>query len=243
MKNQKNILIVQCGKTYSELYDHHGDFDDWLIAGMGVDPLSCTSIRVYEGEKLPDHHTIAGAILSGSHAMVTERADWIEYVADWVRAAVSAKIPLLGVCFGHQLLASALGGRVGYNPNGLEFGTVAIERKNFEEKDALFDELPSTFEAHVSHAQSVLELPPRAICLASSALDSHQAFRFGEITWGVQFHPEYTSIVTREYIRQSEKHLRKQGEDVELMLQQVRETPDSVKILHNFFAIVQGASS
>lgn len=58
--------------------------------------------------------------------MVTERADWSERTAGWIRNAMDAELPLFGVCYGHQLMAHALGGRVDYLPGGREIGTLPI---------------------------------------------------------------------------------------------------------------------
>ena len=70
------------------------------------------------GDALPRREGFAGVIVTGSAAMVTERADWSERSADWLREAAHDGMPLFGICYGHQLLAHALGGEVGYNPAG-----------------------------------------------------------------------------------------------------------------------------
>lgn len=69
---------------------------------------------------------LSAALLSGSWAMVTDRADWSERTAAWVRGAVADGLPLLGVCYGHQLMSYALGGNVGDNPAGWERGLIAV---------------------------------------------------------------------------------------------------------------------
>src|SRR5690606_2484463 len=119
-----------------------------------------------------------GAVLTGSGAMVTDRLDWSEATAEWLRGAVAAGLPLLGICYGHQLLADALGGRVADHPDGREVGTIEVERLAAADGDALFDAAPARFRAHATHEQSVLELPPGAVALASSAHDANQAVRF-----------------------------------------------------------------
>ncbi|KAA3659255.1 MAG: glutamine amidotransferase [Calditrichaeota bacterium] len=243
MKNYNKILIIKCGTTYSELYPQHGDFDDWLMAGTGLSEEEVTVVAVYQNEILPDAGECAAAILSGSHAMVTDKTTWMENLAEWIRGAVVKNRPLLGVCFGHQMLGYALGGKVGFNPNGLEFGTREIRLAGTTSGDRMFAGFPATFKAHLSHAQALVDLPPGSVRLASSTLDPNQAFRFGETTWGVQFHPEYTPPITTEYIRQVESHLRRRGVDVEALKAQVEPTPESNRILQRFAHIVKDRSS
>lgn len=124
--------------------------------------------------------------------MVSERLPWSEAAAAWLRDAVALGLPILGVCYGHQLLAHALGGRVDYHASGREIGTVAIERLPAAADDALLAAAPARFVAHASHQQSVLELPAGAVVLARSAHDPHHAVRYAPRAWGLQFHPEFS---------------------------------------------------
>src|SRR5690606_19105267 len=99
-----------------------------------------------------------------------------------------------------QLLAHALGGAVDYNPRGREMGTVEVALAGHAATDPLFEGLPETLAAHATHLQTVLAPPPGATVLARSALDDCQAFRWGEATWGLQFHPEFSTGMMRGYI-------------------------------------------
>src|SRR3546814_6485680 len=93
--------------------------------------------------------------------------------------------------YGHQLLAHALGGEVGDNPNGRKMGTVAVDLLPAAADDPLFTGLPDRFLAQATHQQSVLRAPEGATVLARSDHDDCHAFRWGEAAWGVQFHPEF----------------------------------------------------
>src|SRR5690606_38861481 len=108
---------------------------------------------------------------------------------------------VLGVCYGHQLLAHALGGRVDDHPAGREVGTVELELDAAGEGDALFGATPAKFRAHATHRQSVLELPPGATVLARSAHDPHHAVRYAPTAWGLQFHPEFSVGIMRGYLQ------------------------------------------
>lgn len=100
------------------------------------------------------------------------------------------KIPILGICFGHQLIAEALGARVKYAPDQAEVGVTQIKLTKDGEKDPFFTNSPKVFNVIEGHKDAVLTLPQNAIHLAFSKKCKIQAFRFGKMIYGVQFHPE-----------------------------------------------------
>ncbi len=230
----KPILIVKAGGTYPDMAARHGDFEDWFIARMDRSEADIQTVSPFSGESLPPPTTLAGIIITGSHAMVTEKHSWSEKTALWVNRAVEADIPLLGVCYGHQLLAHAMGGVVDDNPYGKAFGTVTIRLNKHGGQDPLFDGIQQTFAAHVCHSQSVRQLPAGATLLASSEMDPHHAFVIGTRAWGIQFHPEFNGQILRLYIQRFADDLRAQGIDVDRLLADVRETPQSEALLHRF---------
>jgi GMP synthase (glutamine-hydrolysing) len=196
------FLIVQTGTTFPELRARRGDFPDWFRNGMGLHRSQVDVVRADAGERLPAAlGTHAGVIVTGSPAMVSERLAWSEDTAGWLRSIVGRGVPVLGVCYGHQLLAHALGGRVDYHPAGREIGTVRIERLPAATDDALLASSPDVFQAHSSHQQSVLELPREAVVLARSSHDPHHAVRYAPNVWGLQFHPEFSVAIMRDYLR------------------------------------------
>ena len=197
----RKFLIVQTGSTLPAVRTRHGDFPGWFRRGLGLSRDGVDVVLAHAGDALPDPRPYAAAIVTGSPAMVSERLAWSEATADWLRTAVAAGLPILGVCYGHQLLAHALGGRVDYHANGREIGTVSIERLPCARDDALFGTAPARFDAHASHRQSVLDLPRGAVVLASSAHDPNHAVRYAPRVWGLQFHPEFSVEIMRGYLR------------------------------------------
>jgi GMP synthase (glutamine-hydrolysing) len=233
------LLIVQTGTAIPAVRRQLGDFAQWFRRGLGLSVRQTRVARVDRGAQLPQPRSVSGVVVTGSGAMVTDRLEWSETMARWLRRAVDADIPVLGVCYGHQLLAHALGGRVGYNPHGREMGTVEIARTRAASEDALFDSAPLTFDAQATHLQTVLEPPRDATVLARSLLDGCQAIRFAPRAWGLQFHPEFGAREMRAYIRARDGALADEDFDVPAMLRQVRATPQAKSILRRFAGVVR----
>jgi GMP synthase (glutamine-hydrolysing) len=95
-------------------------------------------------------------------------------------------------------------------------------------------DLPSCFYGHVTHSQTVLELPPDAVKLAGNDFEPHHAFRVGICAWGVQFHPEYDSEVMLSYIDEQTESLQQRDYDVDGLRAAVRETPEANGLLKKF---------
>ncbi|MEC5205199.1 GMP synthase (glutamine-hydrolyzing) [Vogesella perlucida] len=236
-------LIIKTGEPGSPVRDHRGRFEDWIVREMGETPGSWQVIWVAAGETLPPVERVAGAVITGSLAMVSDRLPWSEATAAWLRQAHAAQLPLLGICYGHQLLAHALGGEVGYHPQGPEVGSVHIRRHEHAAADPLLGELPPRFAANAFHWQTVLKLPPGAIPLASNDWEPHHAFRLGN-SWGLQFHPEFDAEATRQLIHVAAPALERDGLQPQQLAAGVCPTPEAAALLRRFAALlVQPASA
>jgi GMP synthase (glutamine-hydrolysing) len=227
------FLILETGSPLLPLR-RHGSFAHWIRVAAGLAARETVTCRVADGEALPDADGWSGVMITGSGAMVTERLEWSEASAAWLRTAADLGLPLFGICYGHQLLAHAFGGTVADNPAGREMGTAAIELHAPAQQDPLFRGLPPRIQAQTTHLQTVLQPPPGALVLARSERDGCHAFRLGERTWGVQFHPEFSSRMMRGYIHGRADALRHEGTDPHTLHRAVRPTPLARRVLTRF---------
>ena len=235
----KYLYILKTGTTFPETRARLGDFDDWIAAGLGRHPLSVRTVDVHNGAPLPPLGSARGFVITGSHAMVTDEAPWSVALERYVRRAVSRNVPLLGICYGHQLIAKALGGRSGYNPRGKEIGSVAVATTHHGRRDPILRGLPRRFSAHVTHAQSAIKLPRRARILAGNPHDPHQAVRFASCCWGVQIHPEFDRGIMQAYIFAQEAALAGMGVDTASLARRVASRRSATAILKNFAALLR----
>lgn len=144
-------------------------------------------------EELPETFAFDAAVVTGSRASVYWDEPWIDALVEWVDEATDRELPLLGVCFGHQVLAEALGGTVE------DMGEYEIGYREVEGDGLLFDD---TVTAFTTHSDAVTELPAGAERTAENDYGIH-GFRAGN-AFGVQFHPEYDMETARTVTRGKE---------------------------------------
>ncbi|HJU39761.1 MAG TPA: glutamine amidotransferase [Tahibacter sp.] len=229
------FLVVQTGTTLPSLRARIGDFPHWFRCGLGLAAHDVRLVRADAGDALPSADAVAGVVVTGSGAMVTDRLDWSERTGAWLADVVArGRTPLLGVCYGHQLLAHALGGTVDWNPQGREIGTKTLTTTAAAAADILFAPNAAGFRAHTTHQQSVVAPPPGAVVLAHSAQDPHQALRVGAHAWGVQFHPEFSAGAMAGYIRGRADRLREERIDPAQLMRECGPAPAARRILWRF---------
>lgn len=187
---QKPVLIVQ--HTH---YEHPASIRR-ALESQGIPTLVA---HVYKGHKLPGVKEISGVISMGGPMSVNDEDEhsWIAKECRLLRSAITAKLPVVGVCLGGQLIAKAMGVRVGANPRP-EVGWHKIELNTKGLKDPIVSAAgpkPTVYHWHLEN----FELPPGAELLASSAHCPRQAYRIGKQVYGFQFHPEADSQLLREW--------------------------------------------
>jgi len=234
----KPVLIIKTGSTLKGVPQTRGDFEHWIQAVMGLSDPETIVCNVMAGEILPKLAEVSALVITGSAAMVTDKLPWSQFTENYLREAVIHDLPILGICYGHQLLAHALGGLVAYHPRGREIGTTSINLTSAAATDLLFNDLPFSFKVNTSHMQTVTQLPVGATVLASNDFESHHAVHFGGRVWGVQFHPEFALDIMQTYLTERAPALKAEGLDVEQLQASVSATPIAASLLQLFAALV-----
>ncbi len=235
----KTFYIINAGRTFPDVEEDFGDFDRWTLGVFGQLDVPVKVLFVDDpAMELPQVEMIAALAITGSHSMVTDREPWSETIIDWLPQIVVAGIPILGICYGHQMLARAMGGEVGYHPKGIEAGTRIIAALESAADDKLFRDLPKKFPGHTIHSQTVLRLPPGAVALAGNSHEHYHAVRYGENVWGVQFHPEFSPSVMMRYLSNMAVEIQRSGKDPRMLMNLVTDTPDAESLGRRFAKLV-----
>ena len=188
--NMKRVLLLKAGDAANPVRLAVGDYERWFqLATAGATRLEVR--RVSQRERPPcSLKGYDAVIMTGSPASVVKPAEWMLRAAELLKKAGDAGLPVLGVCFGHQLLGFAYGSRVILNPNGREIGSVQVELTPQGRIDPLFRGLPRIFWIQTTHEDIVEALPIGACVLAFNQQTRIQALALGHNVRGVQFHPE-----------------------------------------------------
>jgi GMP synthase (glutamine-hydrolysing) len=218
------IGIVKPGSTFADMILRFGDYDAWFARALGSD-VDC---RVYEtaGSDLPDPDAADGWIVTGARGSVVRPEAGTVPLLAWIREVAARDAPLLGVCYGHQAICAALGGRVERHPGGWEIGTTEVELTSAGREDPLFAGLPERFRVHTTHEDYVALLPPDATLLAVNPHTEVQAIALGPHVRGVQFHPEVTEEIAHDFVARRRHLLAREPE--------VNTAPHAGRILTNF---------
>lgn len=234
----KNLYILKVGTTFATTRNRFGDFDTWIANRLRTSKIRIKVVDVAANEPLPLKKA-SGFIITGSHCMVTDNLGWSVALEKYIIKISKTTIPLLGICYGHQLIAKALGGKSGFNPKGKEIGAVTVHKMPSYSRDPLFKNFPTHFHAYETHYQCVTKLPLKAKIVAKNN-KSIQSIRFRSNIWGVQFHPEFTNAIMQEYIIHQKDDLISLGFDVDKLLKNRKNCKTSQKIVTNFGEIVRG---
>lgn len=128
-----------------------------------------------------------GFMIGGSPASVLGGADWIDRLESLIREIAAAQIPQFGACFGHQVIAKALGGRLGFNPQGWSFGCV---RTDVTHSAAWMTGAPAALNLYSAHKEQVVEVPQGAEIWSVTEGCPVGGFAIGAHVFTTEYHPE-----------------------------------------------------
>jgi GMP synthase (glutamine-hydrolysing) len=210
---------------------------DHVLQRLGI---VSTQVRVDLGETVPDLRTFDAVIFAGGEYRPDEFEKPIfQAERERILEALEARVPILGICLGHQLLAHWLGGEV--VTGSWEIGWLPVSVNEAGVADPLLAGLGETFYAFLWHGDQIKRLPEEAILLASTEKCPVQAFRLRDLpVWGVQFNPQYDPVIAEGVIR-SASSLPRLGYNVdEMVATGYREYNDvALKVFGNFFEEVR----
>ena len=185
------ITIIETGVISPGPRAQHGSFPQMFerMLGAADAKASFATVRLMDGEALPDPTQLEAILITGSPAGVYEDLDWIKPLERFARTAYQLKIPMAGVCFGHQLIAQALGGTVRKSEKGWGIGR------------HVYDVVPGNgvidgekIAITASHQDQVIEPPKGATAIFHSAFTPHAGLLYANgAAMSVQPHPEFTA--------------------------------------------------
>lgn len=180
------IGILQTGKVPEELEPEHGDYPSMFERLLADPDVTFETYRVVDGELPESPDACDGWLITGSRYGAYEEHDWIPPLEDFLRRAFAAAVPIVGICFGHQILAQALGGKVEKFSGGWSVGV----------KDYAIDGIGDDLQVVAWHQDQVTQLPkvnglPVAV-VGSTSFCRYAALAYGDRAWSIQPHPEFS---------------------------------------------------
>lgn len=227
------VCIYVVGEPPPAIREPYGDYNAWFRRLVEASGGSAEAVDGFAPTP-PNPRDYAGIVITGSAASMTEPEPWMEAGVEMVREAVRLGTPVLGVCFGHQLIGACYGATVQENPRGWEISTCAIELTESGKKDPLFAGLPDKLLVNQSHRDEVTAgtVAPGngGAILAGSDKAPVQAMAGGDSVRGIQFHPEFTGDITRAYVELRRDELG----DADALAALAEDTPVSERVFANW---------
>lgn len=211
----KRFAVLLCAEDSEYVKKKYGGYFGVFVNLLGEEGENWDLYRVVNGE-YPDEEEIGlfdGFVISGSCNDAHGNDAWIVRLLNFLKKLDSLKKKTLGVCFGHQILSRALGGKTGRSTTGWDLGVTTI---NLSPKFITSTQLPSSLLVIECHRDEVIELPPSAEIVASSDKTGIEMFIYGDHIMGLQGHPEYTKdvlhsildrLLDRNFIQESQAEL------------------------------------
>jgi len=192
---EMNLGLLLCDHVPDGLTTHFKDYPEMYESAFSVfgKKITWSVFDVCKGELPSNLEALEGYVVTGSRFSVNDNSVWISDLKSLIEVLSAKKIPMVGICFGHQLIAKSLGGVVDFSKTGWGVGC-----KNFHivEKRIWMADSGVNLIVPAFHQEQIVRLPPGAINLASTDYCENFLVEFNEHTLGIQGHPEFE----REYI-------------------------------------------
>jgi len=211
------IGILQTDEVLAPLQPAHGDYPAMFRAALsdplalppelGGQPPAFVDYAVYRGE-LPAPTDCDAYVITGSRHSVYDPLPWLPPLVEFLRAALAARRRIVGICFGHQLIAHFFGGRTARADTGW---CVGIQHNRVLVPEPWMVPAASTFDLPASHRDQVMDLPPQAIRIAATDRCPNAGFVLGQDVLALQCHPEFTPAYAHDLLELRRPVL---GEDV-----------------------------
>jgi GMP synthase (glutamine-hydrolysing) len=192
--------ILKSGTASRATQKRLGDYDRQFVALLAQPDHQWDVHDVEHGDFPGDLSPYDGFVITGSPASAYDPLPWVQDLLKLVREIHAGEIALLGVCFGAQVVAQALGGEVRPNPLGWEVGLVPLALTEAGRADSALARGPQPLHILQTHQDVVTRLPAGATGLAASRCTPHEIFALGETVLCLQGHPEMDNEVVRELI-------------------------------------------
>ncbi|KAL5562700.1 hypothetical protein UlMin_032447 [Ulmus minor] len=196
MGENKKFAILLCADDTDYVKKMYGGYFGVFMRMLEEDGESWELYRVTRGE-FPEEdelETFDGFVLTGSSKDAHGNDLWICRLLNLLKLLDSMKKKVLGICFGHQILSRALGGKSGRSMTGWDIGTRTVHMSSSSNLLSAL-KMPSLLNIYEIHRDEVWELPPKAELIAWSEKTGVEVFKYGDHMMGIQGHPEYTKDI------------------------------------------------
>lgn len=227
----KSITVLLAGKTSPEIEKKVDSKKEWYSKYLNKLNCKVEFVDIYNHIIPYDINENDAWIITGSECSTYDNYDWLAFFKKLLLKRINSNKPILGICFGHQLLVDVLNGKVKKNPKGWEVGYSSISLTEDGCKSSLFSKFPEVFNVAETHQDIVVELPDECTKLAENKMGI-QSFQYKEKIFGVQFHPEFDNLIMDAYIKMRHKN------NINILYPKSKDISISHNIFNNFIKLI-----
>ena len=200
MKASLKVGLLECDHVREELLPIAGDYRQMFadLFARHAPQLELVNFDVRNGEFPASVDVCEAFVCTGSRFSAYDADDWIQELKGFLRSLREADKPFVGICFGHQVMAEALGGKVEKAEQGWGIGVHSL---NVTQTESWMQPEQSSCGIQYSHRDQVVRLPEHSVLLGESDHCPVAMYRVGETMLGIQGHPEFSAAYTEALVR------------------------------------------